>query len=102
MTWATPLAYGLLRLTPTEFRRLTVTEFQAMVEGRTTILHERDKRWRWFMATMTANLMNATGHMDTAVKATDLLGADEQAEALAEQARLLAEQKSHQKKRGRA
>jgi hypothetical protein len=89
-----------LRLTPSEFRALTITEFNAMVEARVEHDRARDAQWRVFFASMTANMMNASGHVQTAVQPEDLLGADDRLAILRAQAQALAEQKLRGQRKG--
>ena len=83
----------MLRLTPTEFQALTVTEFHAMAEARAAYEHATELRWRQFFAAMTANLMNASGNMQHTVQPEDLVTDGEREALYRAQAQALAAKK---------
>lgn len=99
MAWATPIAYGMLDLTPHELRALTVTELQEMAQAKHTFLAERDKGWREFIAAMVANLMNASGNMKEPIRPSDLLGQDRLEEEMQEKAAMLKKHRALQAKK---
>jgi hypothetical protein len=65
-----------------------------MVEARVAYEHATETRWRLFFAAMTANMMNASGHMQHTVQPEDLLTDSERDALYRAQAQALADKKA--------
>ena len=64
------MAYGMLRLQPYEFARLTFAEFGLLVKGcQERLEHQREREAYWVAA-----LMNATGNFKKPVTVEQLIG----------------------------